>query len=300
MRRRGKLLIWLCLAALAVAAGALMPGLALDIQDRRLEEGVESAQVETVDLNLLSELTPTETLYLASHYDSYVVLERGRLMTAQNAADAVTKNLTGLMQEGFGFDPSDVPEVTGVEPRLYMGENGENVVFWYAELGGRGAPMPLALLYGEDIERCPVTGSALLDERTGGIAALDISWHPPEADTSLPQEAAPYDGTETALEIAGPYDSAETEAELEMPAEMPALDPDVLPTPPGPLSEEELAEFNEFEGLSYEVFWWLRNTLGGELDGYDVMPGLYRLTLPNGTEFEVAASITMYSILFNR
>ncbi len=301
MRRRGKLLIWLSLAALAVAAGALMPGLALGIQDRRLENGVESAQVETVDLSLLSELTPTETLYLANHYDSYVVLERGRLMTAQDAADAVSKNLTGFLQEGFGFAPVDVPEVASVEPRLYMGENGENVVFWYVELGGRGVPLPMALLYGEENERCPVTGSVLLDERTGGVAALDISWHPQAPDTTLPEEAAaPYDGAETAMEIAGPYDGEEADAELEMPVEAPALDPDVLSTPPGPLSEEELAEFSNLQGMSYEVFWWLRDTLGGELEGYDVMPGLYRLTLPDGTEFEVAASVTMYSILFNR
>lgn len=288
MRRGGILLIWLCAAVLAVAAGALMPGLALHIQDARLENAVESAQVETVEMSLLSELTPAETLYLANHYESYVVLDRGRLMTAQDAADTVTKILSDFIEYHFGYDPQDVPEVGQVEPRLYMGENGENVVLWSVTLTGRGTPLPMDLLYGGAGDRCDITGSALLDERTGGIAAMDISWLPPAADVELP-EMIPYGAEETA-----------EEAEAEAPASEP-LDPELEPTPPSALGETEQDRLEELMGWSYDIFWTLADTLGGGgFDEYDAMPGLFRMYLPDGTSFEVPVSLTMYSILFNR
>ena len=177
-----KTVIWLLAAALVVAASALLPVAALRMQDARLEGEVQTQEVETVGLELLSELSMADTLDLIQNIQSRVVLERGREMTEQAAYSAAVGWLRDHFEDQCGVY-LDVLTYRAV-PWLAVGRNGENVVLWQVIMGGEAGD-PAATMYGIvpdwadeswEFGARPFDAEALVDEHSGQMVGLRLRW----------------------------------------------------------------------------------------------------------------------------
>ncbi len=208
---RRKTVIWLLVTALVVAGCALLPEAALHVQDVRLEKDVLTQDVAALDLELISELSLEDTLYLVQNVSSRVTLERGRELTEREASDDAVRLLSELFLEQFG-NYVTVTTTHGT-PQLFVGEGGESVVLWQVDVTGSTAD-PAATGYGIypawadewfDPGDRPFTATLLVDERRGRAVGMRMHWN----DT--PGAAAAPAPTE------GPYPTPGSMAEAGMP-----------------------------------------------------------------------------------
>lgn len=199
-----KTALWLAVTALVVLASALLPEAALYVQDARLEGSVRTQEVEAVDLSLLAELSPEDTLYLAQTYQSRVALEQGRQMTGAQAGRAAQE----MLAEIFGWNNNAIDlAVTGAVPWLYVGEGGESVILWETDLSGR-SENPVRTMAGLSYDpACPTEAMALVDERSGQVVSLKMRW-------SAPEEIIPSSAPAPSMPDPDPY-------EAEHPGEVP-------------------------------------------------------------------------------
>ena len=200
-----KTALWLAVTALVVLASALLPEAALYVQDARLEGSVRTQEVEAVDLSLLAELSPEDTLYLVQTYQSRVALEQGRQMTGAQAGLAAQD----MLAEVFGWDNNAIDlAVTGAVPWLYVGEGGESVILWETELSGR-SENPVRTMAGLSYDPdCPTEAMALVDEQSGQVVSLRMHWSAPEEPVPT-SEPAPSLPTEDFYEAEYPGDVPE-------------------------------------------------------------------------------------------
>ena len=262
--------IWLCAALLTVGLGMILPELVFHIQDERLEGAVETQTIQTVDLNLMSQLTAAQTLRLARTYESSVTLERGQLMTAQEAADTATSIVTGLLNS---FVSGGSIRASQAAPMLCMGQEGENVIFWEVTLTGRWInPVQDMAMASEQ----PVTGMALVDERSGGIVSLRLNWESAAGPAPTPMSNA-MELTE--MPASEPYEGEANE--------MPTEEPDWLYD--WQMSVLASAVYYLLTNLDGTGFTW--DTVYDPLDLF--------VTLPDGSGFPVEASWDMTQFTFN-
>ncbi len=187
----GKTAAWICGALLTVSLSLLLPGFVLQVQDERLESTVQTVEVETVDLSLLSDLSVEELLYLSQAYESRVALEQGRQLTAEDAVIAAEDTVDGIYARLL--DDSILWNETLQEnkpvPWLYVGQDGQSAILWEVVLGGY-ALNPLEFLNGYEVMR-PVTVTALVSDLSEIVVGLNIYWTDyDEAVTEAPGDYA--------------------------------------------------------------------------------------------------------------
>ncbi|MCD7845967.1 MAG: hypothetical protein LUG57_09010 [Oscillospiraceae bacterium] len=173
----GKTAAWICGALLTVSLSLLLPGLVLRVQDERLESTVQTVDVETVDLSLLSDLSVEELLYLSQAYESRVALEQGRQLTASSAVITAEDAVEGIYNWMLGDGSVLWDEaIQGAEPVpwLYVGQDGQSAILWEVVLGGYSSN-PLELLNGYDVMR-PMTVTVLVSDLSEIVVGLNIYW----------------------------------------------------------------------------------------------------------------------------
>ncbi len=199
---RRKKVLWLLVTALVVAGCALLPEAVLRVQDVRLERDVQTQDVGTVDLELVTELSLEDTLYLVQNVQSRVTLERGRELTEQEASDDAVRLLSELFLEQLG-NYVTVTTTHGT-PQLFVGEGGESVVLWQVDVNGSTAD-PAATGYGiyppwanewYDPGDRPFAATILIDERRGRAVGMRMRWNDiPTADPAPTEGPYPTPGS---------------------------------------------------------------------------------------------------------
>lgn len=281
-----KTVLWIIAAALVVAVSALMPELALRIQDSRLENAVQSQPADTVDLSILSELSIPDTLYLVQNTRSRVVLEQGRQMTEAEAEGAAIK----CVSEVLGPIVLSLPlESSTAVPWLYVGAADETVVLWQVELTGQMVDPFLAIFLGEDdaVRAALDAGNAravlLVDEHSGQVVSFDIRWE--ESVLPTPETvptAEPWDGTGEPWDEAGDHWYS---------------------------AQFGNAQYITTESLSESLMMWMRDRLTNGGGSYQLDPeveempdgggAVWRATAGDGTVFPVRALFALGRVCFN-
>ena len=196
-----KTIAWLLTAALVVAASALLPEVALHVQDERLARTVQTMDMETLDLDLLSDLSLADTLYLVQNARSRVVLENGRVMTEGEAGGAAADALNGIFESlGNYLDIQDYE----ARPVLMTGQDGSCVVLWQVTVTGLSAePVNIAASWyvpeyadWEDPCDTPYTAAVLVDDRSGCVVSLQVDWRSPTPTAAAYPTALPTSGAE--------------------------------------------------------------------------------------------------------
>ncbi|MCD7770059.1 MAG: hypothetical protein LUH36_08115 [Oscillospiraceae bacterium] len=245
----GKTAAWICGALLAVSLSLLLPGLALRVQDQRLESAVQTVEVETVDLSLLSDLSVGEVLYLSQVYESRVAMEQGRQLTEDEAAaaaeDAVETVFDNLLGEEFHWDE----ELQGreVTPWLYVGQDGQSAILWEI-VEGAWAMNPLADASGYEETRS-VTVTVLVNDLSGDMLGLNVYWR--DYDQEVAEDTESY-----AVEM-------ETDSELYYATDIAYMMGDLLG-----LDAWDVMEESEYEA-ALEVY------LAEDMAGYDQSGGVF-------------------------
>ncbi len=266
-----KTALWLAVTALVVLASALLPEAALYVQDARLEGSVRTQEVEAVDLSLLAELSPEDTLYLAQTYQSRVALEQGRQMTGAQAGRAAQE----MLAEVFGWDNNAIDlAVTDAVPWLYVGEGGESVILWETDLTGQ-SENPVRTMAGLSYDpACPAEAMALVDERSGQVVSVKMHW-------SAPEEPIPTSEPAPSMPDPDPYE-----------AEYPGEEPESI--------------YLDLSAYMRGVLLWVSAARLGLRDGMDDLQwtdegwtSCLDLTTDSGTAFSVPAEWDLDGMSFN-
>lgn len=125
--RRKTVITCVVTAAVCVLA-LLLPDLVLALHDRAVAARTESLEVDEVALDILSDLTVLQRLYLAGDPSATVIpLSSGKRMDAREAVELARKKVSMYFDE-------DLP--AKATPQLRMGINGEGIILWDVEMTG--------------------------------------------------------------------------------------------------------------------------------------------------------------------
>lgn len=121
-------ILLLGLTAACVAAGALLPGGTAALQDRGLDQRVETRALDPVQLLIRQDLSPTQLLGLASGPHTQVAWEGDTDMTLEDVTTSMAFLLWEMAQAGLIPDTGDLwtPDLWEVEtgPFLAVAEDG--------------------------------------------------------------------------------------------------------------------------------------------------------------------------------
>ena len=98
---RAREILLILLTAACVGAGALLPQGAALLQDRQLDQGGETRELDTVELLIQQELSPSQTLALLSGPYTRVPWETDTSLTRQAAVEYLSQILWDMAQIGL-------------------------------------------------------------------------------------------------------------------------------------------------------------------------------------------------------